>query len=86
MSEAHKAGIDWISSVVSDEGISCDLEKTTGCALPQPCLSHCSTIVSCLVAFVRLAAGGLGAAFWQCILLCFATTTYGMFGHGWGPG
>ena len=41
VSEAHKAAIDWISSVVSAEGISCDLEKTTGWALPQSCSAHC---------------------------------------------
>ena len=58
VSEAHKAAIDWISSVVSAEGISCDLEKTTGWALLWSCSSHCQTVASCLVASLRPAAGG----------------------------
>ena len=46
VSEAHKTAIDWISSVVSAEGISCDLEKTIGWALPQSCSSHSLTVWS----------------------------------------
>ena len=48
VSEAHKVAIDWISSTVSAESISCDLEKTTGWALPQSCSSYSLTIQSYL--------------------------------------
>ena len=72
VSEAHKAAIDWINGVVSAEGISCDLEKTTGWAPPQSCITSSDNL--CLSVGMRAWLGnGLFSA-----VFCFgfATTTY----------